>query len=96
MPTYEYICTNCGHRFDVSQRIADDPPSICERCGRKTLRKVFHPAGIVFKGSGFYATDTRRKAKVESDGQKKTEDAGGKKAKKAEPKPSSGGSETSA
>ncbi|HEV3475460.1 MAG TPA: FmdB family zinc ribbon protein [Actinomycetota bacterium] len=57
MPTYEYACSN-GHRVEVTQRIDDPPPTTCERCGAK-LRKVFHPAGIVFKGSGFYATDSR-------------------------------------
>jgi putative FmdB family regulatory protein len=97
VPTYEYICTSCGHRFDVSQRVDDDPPLACERCGRTTLRKVFHPAGIVFKGSGFYATDARRKAASDAvGGQKKSEDDGGKKAKKAESKPPAGGSEKSA
>jgi putative FmdB family regulatory protein len=63
MPTYEYRCTACGHRFDVFQRIEDDPLTTCERCGGE-LRKVFHPAGIVFKGSGFYATDSRRSSKT--------------------------------
>jgi putative FmdB family regulatory protein len=95
MPTYEYVCTSCGHRFDAFLRIGDDPPSVCQRCGRATLRKVFHPAGIVFKGSGFYATDARRKAAADKDGgQKKSEDGGGKKAeKKAESKPPADGSE---
>jgi putative FmdB family regulatory protein len=60
MPTYEYACTSCGNRFEVFQRIEDEPLTVCEACGG-TLRKVFHPAGIVFKGSGFYATDSRSK-----------------------------------
>jgi putative FmdB family regulatory protein len=60
MPTYEYACNTCGHRVEVTQRIDDPPPTKCERCGSQ-LRKVFHPAGIVFKGSGFYATDSRAK-----------------------------------
>ena len=63
MPTYEYRCTRCGHRFDIFQRIDDEPLTTCERCGGE-LRKVFHPAGIVFKGSGFYATDSRRASKT--------------------------------
>lgn len=66
MPTYEYACTSCGNRFEAFQRIDDDPPTVCEACGG-TLRKVFHPAGIVFKGSGFYATDSRSKSKSESE-----------------------------
>jgi putative FmdB family regulatory protein len=59
LPTYEYACSN-GHRIEVTQRSDDPPPTTCDRCGAP-LRKVFHPAGIVFKGSGFYATDSRSK-----------------------------------
>lgn len=61
MPTYEYECTVCGQHIEVFQRFSEDPLTICGVCGGK-LRKVFHPAGIVFKGSGFYATDSRAKA----------------------------------
>ena len=60
MPTYEYGCTSCGQHIEVFQRISEDPLTTCGVCGGK-LRKVFHPAGIVFKGSGFYATDSRSK-----------------------------------
>jgi putative FmdB family regulatory protein len=62
MPTYEYGCTSCGQRIEVFQRISEDPLTTCGVCGGK-LRKVFHPAGIVFKGSGFYATDSRSSSK---------------------------------
>jgi putative FmdB family regulatory protein len=62
MPTYEYECTSCGQHIEVFQRIAEDPLTTCGVCGGK-LRKVFHPAGIVFKGSGFYATDSRSGSK---------------------------------
>ena len=72
MPTYEYACTECGNRVEVFQRIGDEPLTVCERCGG-TLRKVFHPAGIVFKGSGFYATDSRSKAKGRGDGERKAD-----------------------
>jgi putative FmdB family regulatory protein len=65
MPTYEYACTSCGNRFEAFRRIDEDPLSVCEACGG-ALRKVFHPAGIVFKGSGFYATDSRSKPKAEA------------------------------
>lgn len=61
MPTYEYECTSCGQHIEVFQRISEDPLTTCGVCGGR-LRKVFHPAGIVFKGSGFYATDSRSKA----------------------------------
>ncbi|MHB8221012.1 MAG: FmdB family zinc ribbon protein [Acidimicrobiales bacterium] len=58
MPTYEYACTSCGHRFDVVQSFSDDPLTTCPECGAP-LRKVFSPVGIVLKGSGFYKTDSR-------------------------------------
>ncbi|MGE5461309.1 MAG: FmdB family zinc ribbon protein [Solirubrobacterales bacterium] len=63
MPTYEYVCTSCGQHVEVFQRITEDPLTTCGACGG-TLRKVFYPAGIVFKGSGFYATDNRSKPKT--------------------------------
>ena len=58
MPTYQYTCTECGDRVEVVQKFTDDPLSVCDACGGR-LRKVFFPAGIVFKGSGFYRTDSR-------------------------------------
>lgn len=60
MPTYEYACTDCGERIEVFQRISDRPLEVCEACGG-ALRKLFHPVGIAFKGSGFYTTDSRPK-----------------------------------
>ena len=60
MPTYEYECTGCGQHIEVFQRFSEDSLTTCANCGG-ALRKVFHPAGIVFKGSGFYATDSRSK-----------------------------------
>ncbi|HXF71032.1 MAG TPA: FmdB family zinc ribbon protein [Actinomycetota bacterium] len=62
MPTYEYVCSSCGNRLEVVQRFTDAPLSQCGVCGGP-LRKVFHPAGIVFKGSGFYSTDSRGSSK---------------------------------
>ena len=58
MPTYQYACTDCGDKSEVVQRFTDDPLTVCAVCGGK-LRKVFSPVGIVFKGSGFYRTDSR-------------------------------------
>ncbi len=58
MPTYQYACTECGDRLEVVQRFSDDPLTLCAACGGR-LRKVFSPVGIVFKGSGFYRTDSR-------------------------------------
>ena len=70
MPTYEYACTECGDRTEVVQSISDPPLTTCTVCGGQ-LRKVFSPVGIVFKGSGFYRTDSRGKpAKVDGDGDK--------------------------
>jgi putative FmdB family regulatory protein len=70
MPTYEYACTECGARTEVVQSIADPPLTTCTVCGGR-LRKVFSPVGIVFKGSGFYRTDSRGKpAKAEAAGDK--------------------------
>jgi putative FmdB family regulatory protein len=61
MPTYEYACQSCGRHVEVFQKFSEDALTTCEVCGGP-LRKVFHPAGILFKGSGFYATDSRRSA----------------------------------
>jgi putative FmdB family regulatory protein len=83
MPTYEYACTECGDRTEVVQSIADAPLTTCTVCGGR-LRKVFSPVGIVFKGSGFYRTDSRAKpAKADKDKAKTPADGG------AKPSPSS-------
>jgi putative FmdB family regulatory protein len=58
MPTYEYECQNCHQRVEAVQKFSDTPLSVCEACGGE-LRKVFSGVGIVFKGSGFYKTDSR-------------------------------------
>ena len=58
MPTYQYACTDCGHRFEAVQAFTDDSLTTCPECGGK-LRKVYGSVGVVFKGSGFYRTDSR-------------------------------------
>ncbi len=58
MPTYQYACTECGHTFDQFQRFTDDALTVCPVCEGR-LRKVFNAVGVVFKGSGFYRTDSR-------------------------------------
>jgi putative FmdB family regulatory protein len=63
MPTYEYACVDCGQHLEVVQSFGDDPLAVCGACGGR-LRKVFHPAGILFKGSGFYSTDNRKGSKA--------------------------------
>ncbi|MBN1536651.1 MAG: zinc ribbon domain-containing protein [Anaerolineales bacterium] len=59
MPVYTYRCENCGIQFEKQQHFSDPPLTRCPECNKKTLRKVYMPVGIVFKGSGFYATDHR-------------------------------------
>lgn len=58
MPTYTYTCTACNDLIEKRQSFSDPPLTTCEQCGG-TLRKVIHPVGIVFKGSGWYITDSR-------------------------------------
>ena len=57
MPIYTYRCENCGIQFERHQSFNDAPITRCPECNRKTLKKVYAPVGILFKGSGFYATD---------------------------------------
>lgn len=58
MPTYSYACTECAHRFDAVQSFSDDSLTVCPECQGR-LRKVFSAVGVVFKGNGFYRTDSR-------------------------------------
>ncbi len=67
MPTYEYLCKECSHRFEQWQKMIDEPLSICPACGG-TIRRVYYPAGIVFKGSGFYKTDHSKSSSSPSNG----------------------------
>lgn len=61
MPLYDYQCDQCGHRFEVRQGIREDALTTCPRCG-SPIRRIIHPVGIVFKGSGFYITDSRKQS----------------------------------
>jgi putative FmdB family regulatory protein len=61
VPTYQYTCTECGEPVEALQKFTDAPLTECAACGGR-LRKVFSPVGIVFKGSGFYRTDSRKAA----------------------------------
>jgi len=78
VPTYDYQCRECGHTIEVIHSMQESGPERCERCGGE-LRRVFFPAGIIFKGSGFYKTDSR------SAGTSSTSASGS-----APPKPSTG------
>jgi putative FmdB family regulatory protein len=63
VPTYSYACTECGNRFDEVQAFSDDALTTCPKCSGR-LRKLFGNVGVVFKGSGFYRTDSRESAKA--------------------------------
>jgi putative FmdB family regulatory protein len=85
MPTYEYTCRDCGHTFDIVQSMWDEALTMCPECGG-SLRKVFAPPAISFKGSGFYATDHGKKSKASGesrgDGEKKAGEKQGSSEKK--------------
>ena len=88
MPTYQYACTACGHQLEAVQSFSEDPLTECPACAGR-LRKLYSSVGIVFKGSGFYRTDSRGKTgeakestKTETKSDSKTEST------KSESKPS--------
>ncbi len=66
MPTYSYACTECGDRFDTVQAFTEDTLTTCTKCSGR-LRKLFNSVGVVFKGSGFYRTDSRESGKKSSE-----------------------------
>lgn len=104
MPTYDYQCRSCGFITEVVHSMLEDGPTECERCGGQ-LRRVFHPTGIIFKGGGFYKTDSRSASSGDGAGSSsggstgsgdssaptttKTDTGGGEKS--SAPKPSTGG-----
>jgi len=105
VPTYQYTCTECGEPLETVQKFSDEPLTVCPACGGR-LRKVFSPVGIVFKGSGFYRTDSRKSAAAApaASSSTSTSDSGGsngsadkaadkKTEKKTEPAKSSSASE---
>jgi putative FmdB family regulatory protein len=77
VPTYQYACTACGHQFDAVQSFTDSSLTDCPECAGR-LRKVFSSVGIVFKGSGFYRTDSRGGESSAKDGEKSGDKAGEK------------------
>jgi len=101
VPTYEYACTDCGHDLEAVQSFSDDPLTVCPECGG-TLRKVFGNVGVVFKGSGFYRTDSRGKSDAGSSDKKdsttkdstSSSDSGAKSSKAESTSSSSSGSST--
>jgi putative FmdB family regulatory protein len=77
VPTYEYECVRCGHRFELFQTMSEKPRKRCPKCRGKVRRLLGTGAGIIFKGSGFYATDYRKPEKPQAD-QKKEKPSGEK------------------
>ena len=59
MPTYEYECKSCAHKFEAFQSMSDDPLKVCPECGKEVRRLIGGGMGVIFKGSGFYVTDNR-------------------------------------
>ena len=76
MPIYTYRCENCGVQFDRRQSFNDEPLRVCPECHKEALRKVYLPVGIVFKGSGFYATDNRSPSGQETRAKEEKKDNG--------------------
>jgi putative FmdB family regulatory protein len=96
MPTYEYECLKCGHRFDLVQKMTEPPRRRCPRCRGRVRRLVGTGAGMIFKGSGFYVTDYRSQSYKD---QKKKESGETPKVKdepkpKAKPKPGTHGGDS--
>ncbi|HTQ31979.1 MAG TPA: FmdB family zinc ribbon protein [Opitutaceae bacterium] len=69
MPTYDYVCTKCGHAFEAFQSMKDAPLVKCPQCGRKSLKRLLGGgAGVIFKGSGFYETDYKKSPGKKAEG----------------------------
>ena len=77
MPTYDYRCPRCEHRFELFHRITDDKPKRCPRCKARAVRVPASGAGFLFKGSGFHVTDYRSKSYREKAKQEKSGEGGG-------------------
>ena len=70
MPTYEYYCEDCGERFELFQKITDEALTVCPKCGGRLKRKITGGAGVIFKGTGFYETDYKRKSSPKKKGKR--------------------------
>jgi putative FmdB family regulatory protein len=95
MPTYQYRCTECGEDLEAVQKFSDAPLTVCPTCGGH-LRKVFNAVGVVFKGSGFYRTDSRNGSKDGDGAKSETEHKkSGAETKSADKEPAGAGSAAS-
>src|SRR5699024_6457609 len=94
VPTYAYACTQCSHRFDIYQSFSEDSLTTCPECGKEALRKVVSPVGVVFKGSGFYRTDSRstQSSRSSNGSQKKSSESSTSSGEKSSAGASSNGS----
>jgi putative FmdB family regulatory protein len=81
MPVYAYRCESCGVQFERMQRFSDNPVSVCPECEQQAVRRVIQPAGIIFKGSGWYVKDSKTSNSAGKPGQK---ESAGEKESKAE------------
>jgi putative FmdB family regulatory protein len=86
MPTYEYECRKCGHRFELFHSIKDETPKRCPRCKGRAVRVPTAGAGILFKGSGFYITDYRSRDYQKKANEEKGRATGGGAKESSEPK----------
>ena len=93
MPTYSYACTECDNKFDVVQAFSDDALKQCPECDGR-LRKLFGKVGVVFKGSGFYRTDSRESAKSTTNGSAKSSESSSSTSEKSEKKSDSSTSDS--
>ena len=95
MPTYGYKCDSCGHELEAFQKMSDAPLRTCPSCGKDALRRQLYPAGVLFKGSGFYKTDY---ASQKGSDKKASESSSNGSSEKGstESKPASGGDKASA
>jgi putative FmdB family regulatory protein len=84
MPTYDYLCTKCGRRFEEIQKMSDPPLTKCPSCRGKLKRLIGAGVGVIFKGSGFYVTDSRKSSSPATETKK--DDAPAKEPAKGEPK----------
>ncbi|MBW7894025.1 MAG: zinc ribbon domain-containing protein [Opitutaceae bacterium] len=80
MPTYDYVCTKCGHELEIFQSMKDDPLKKCPACKKQGLKRLLGSgAGLIFKGSGFYITDYKKKSGTPDAAKSGGEKAGGEK-----------------
>ncbi|MFW6288783.1 MAG: FmdB family zinc ribbon protein [Spirochaetota bacterium] len=96
MPTYDYECAKCGHTFDAFQNMSDDPLKKCPECGKNGLKRLIGGGlGVIFKGSGFYSTDSRSSSAKSGSTSKGTDGGSSDTATKTEKTDSSSSSDSS-